>query len=293
MDRGIIPCITGKEQIFTGVSNCNKLEGKPVTLVICGLKSEYSADSTEFNTHFQEYVNAAPDDVQKMLIIKNIVLTSSNGGDITTSDAGYGSTVPVGYNALSQVFRISGGGDCLAKQLAKFNGQKVLIFRIDDENAIYGKASEKSDKSIVFKGYEAFIIMSESLADGSNPYILNLNVYYATNYDKERKDRHAILLDNIPDGLNGVILQKGTATLTAKVVDICSTDDYTSMFGNEWDYSMFVDESGANPTTVTYDATTGLLTFAPAGSYKIENAGVLSTGNIIGIEGVNKYVPLS
>jgi hypothetical protein len=293
-DIGTIPCISNDEQIFTGVSNCNKAEKKVVALLISGIKAEYPSDAAAFNAGLQGWVNADSDDLLKLFVLKGAILTGSNGGDITTSDQGYGVSIPVGYNALSQTIRLRGAGDCLAKQLAKFNGKQARIFRIDDEDAAYGTASKKTDGTIVFKGYNAILMMSEALNDGSNDYILTLNIYYEANYDKERKNRHAVILDAVPDPLSGVILKKGAAAGTASVVDICSTDDYTDIYGDDWDETMFVASDGTNPTTVTYNAATKLLTFAPTTSpYKVAGAAALSAGNIIGLEGANEYVPLT
>jgi hypothetical protein len=265
--------------------------GKVVSLAISGKKAAYNPET--FKADLQNYVNLPYKDPQKIHIIKNVSLTATNGGDITTSDVGYGVTVPSGYNAINQTFRIVGAGDCLAKQIAKFNTKEANIFLIDDQGIIFGDVYQKADGTLSFTGYESFLMMSETIADGTNVYILNLNVYYGVNYNKERKNRHAIVLDAIPDGLIGVMLKKGATTATASVVDICSGDDYTSLFGNDWDARMFVNSAGTAPTTVTYNSATGLLTFVPTGSYKVQSANILSTSNILGLEGANKFVALS
>lgn len=55
---------------------------------------------------------------------------------------------------------------------------------------------------------------------------------------------------------------------------------------------MFLNASGGSPTTVTYNQSTGTLTFEPAAAYRIAPASVLNA-DIPGIEGINELTDLS
>ena len=73
------------------------------------------------------------------------------------------------------------------------------------------------------------------------------------------------------------------------MITACGGEDITSEYGEKWATSMFTDEAGANPESVTFDENTGLLTFAPAKAFRVVSSAILG---IDGLEGINEFVDL-
>jgi len=291
MEKGKILYECKDQSAYTGKESCLKKETKTVGLLVTKLNAKYPMDAQAFNEGIEnEYINGTG--LLRLTPINDVRITSNDGGDVATEDVGYGETAPVGFNGFSQTYRVD-GGVCLMKQLRRLSNSEVRVIRIDDQNGAFGTivTDRQGDH---FAGYKAILMVGENHADGSTGYFITLYVYYSSNYDKERERAHMVMLDSVPTGLLGVVLQKGTATGTARVVSSCSGEDYTANYGGEWTPAMFVNEAGTNPTTVTFSEGTGLLTIAPTTSpWKLASASVLSGGNILGLEGVDTYVDLS
>ena len=100
-------------------------------------------------------------------------------------------------------------------------------------------------------------------------------------------------LNKIPDGLIGVRLKKGTGSGKATVVTVCGGEDVTADYGDKWAAELFLNESGEAPTSATFDAGTGLITFDPVASYRVASASVLAGADIDGLEGVDELVSLT
>ena len=56
---------------------------------------------------------------QVMAYYPNVTNMEANGGDVRTSQEGFGGTIPNGRNAYSETYTILDGGECLYKQLIK------------------------------------------------------------------------------------------------------------------------------------------------------------------------------
>jgi hypothetical protein len=278
----IADCAT--TQLLTGVESCTKAEGKTIGLILTDVNAVYSTDQTAFIAALKGYVDDTT--IQRIYPINNVLSKTVSGGDVKTSDMGYSGAMPIGLNPTVETYAID-GGDCLYKQLTALNGRTMRVFRVDDANFIYGTTFMRDDTA-VFAGYKVKLQVSRTVSDGTNAYVVNLSVYYLAGYDVETKNMTAFGIDEIPQGLVGVELVKHTNG--ASVVSTCSSNDYTADYGDDWDTTMFVDATGANPNTVSYNATTGLLAIKNAGSYKVAKANVLKAGGVYGLEGVDKYV---
>ena len=221
-----------------------------------------------------------------------MVVNTPNGGDIATSDVGFAGARPVGINAYNEAYQVD-AGDCLYKEMAKLNKRKVRVFRIDDEGYIYGTVVKRGSEYF-FAGFQgtAYAIRTKS-TDNTTLAAITLTVYYTPDYEKELKNLNAFEIEDVLAGLKGVILKKGTTTGTATVIGQCGGEDYTSLFGSDWDETSFVNASGGNPTTVTYDSVANILTFVPIASYRVAPASILSAGDITGIEGLDTLVDLT
>jgi len=116
-----------------------------------------------------------------------------------------------------------------------------------------------------------------------------LSLFYSVNYEQELINKHSVQLSEKVEGLSGIYLEKGSASGKAKVRITCSGDDVTSVYGADLAVqNLYLNESGINPTTVTYDSS-GELTITPAGKYRIADAMTLKNAGIEGYEGENIF----
>lgn len=276
----------GQEKPYTGKGNCPKGEGKTMGIIVTGLNSYFPLEQTEFENNLIGYVSS--EGANWMSPITNIVEDTPSGDDFAVSTIGYGGARPTGLNQASTIFRVS-LGECFYKEISKLDKKDVRIFRYDDEGYIYGTV-KTIDNIDYFAGFEAVIFSAPLKSTGNDStYGVNLGVWYGNNYRQERIDSHAFPI-NFPDGLTAVTLQKGTATGTATVIEVCGGQDLTNMF--DWtDPSIFANPSGTAPTTVAL--TNGELTFDPVAAYRIKDAAALQAQDIPGLAGVAEFVNLA
>lgn len=276
---------------YTGIGGCPKKEGKVSALLITGKNALYPMESEDFVSGLSGYVTTA--DALKMYPIKSVVGMTINGGDINAPDLGtYGGPAPTNLNAKNIAYQID-AGDCLYKEISKFNKRKMRVLRVDDEGFVYGTVVVRDGKNY-FAGFEATLYAVRTPTDGSTAYNLSLYAYYTPSNESEEKNMHAfeVGLPNVPDGLIGVVLKAG-ATGTASVMTACGGEDITAEYGDKWKANMFINDSGTAATTATFDSATGLLSIAPAGKYRVASASVLEAGDILGLDGVGEYADVS
>jgi hypothetical protein len=254
--------------------------------LISGKNALYPADDTAFVAGLPGYV--VNPGTNRIYPVTGVAENTISGGDVATAEVGFSGARPTGENATSEVYRLL-GNDCLAKELKKLNKRQVRVFRVDDENYVYGTIV-KQGSTEQFAGFNATVFTYDLKQTGSDPGGIYIAVYYSSDYENEKKALNAVHVDEIPDGLVGVELQSKTTGY--KVVSTCSGEDYTELYGNDWNTTMFATSTGTAPTTVTFAAATGLLSLAPAGAYRVKDAAALSAGDVHGLEGIEKYVTL-
>lgn len=276
---------------LTGAESCAKQEGKVSSLIVTSLNSYFKIDETEFIADIEKNVSAIGNN--RIFPIKNIVGMTLSGGDINAPDLGtYGGPAPTNLNAKNVAYQIN-SGDCMYKELAKFNKQKVRLIRVDDEGYAYGTIVKKGE-DYFFAGFECTLYALRTPTDGSTAYNLSLYAYYTPNNEDEEKNMTALYIGlvNVPDGLIGITLKKGATSGTASVVTSCGAEDITAEYGEKWKTSMFKNPEGTSPESVTFSKDTQKLTFDPVASYRIVDASSLKE-DIPGVEGVNEYVSLT
>lgn len=282
------------EVAYTGSGICAIQEQKISILLLTGLNTMFPMEDIEDNFIQLIQQGVTAEGTGRIYPVKDIVGMTINGGDINAPDLGtYGGPMPTNLNAKNIAYQIN-SGDCAYKEYAKLNKRKMRIFRIDEDGVVRGTVVERNGKQY-FAGFEATLYTVRIPTDGSTAYNLSLYAYYTPNNEYEEKNMHGFVvgLAAIPDGLLGVVLKKGAATGKASVVTTCGGEDITAEFGDKWTTAMFLNESGAAPTTVTYDNATGLLTFEPAAKYRVAGAAVLAAADITGVDGINQLTDLS
>jgi hypothetical protein len=213
-----------------------------------------------------------------------------NGGDVRTSQEGFGPETPIGVNAKTIQYIFNEGGLCLYKQLKKLNGRQMRVFPVDTDRVAYGTVINENgtDK---FRGFSATVWVTRRDNNGSQGGAILLSVYYGSDYDNEDTNMASVALTEAYEGLTGVVLMK-TGSGMAKFVIACSGDDLTETYSNDLaDKALYKDTAGANPTSVSYN--NGELTFAPIGRYRILDAAALDGAGIEGLEGEDVYTNLT
>lgn len=289
--KGTIESTCEEDKIRSAIAECDIPEGRTQALLISGRNALYPMDKEEFLDNLESYVHT--DGSLKLTPIKEIVGTTLNGGDINAPDLGtYGGASPTNLNARNDAFQIN-AGDCLYKELLKFNKRKVRIFRVDDAGRVYGTVVTQNGVDY-FAGFKATLYTMRTRTDGSTSNNLSVYVYYTADNEDEEKNMQAINagLSNIPDGLTGAYLV-AQADGTVKVLTSCGGNDITEEYSTDWTPEMFVTEAGVAATSAAYNAGTKTIAITPAGSYKIASSEVLFSADIVGLDGVDIYVPVT
>jgi hypothetical protein len=266
-------------------------EDAPAGFIIHDKNTSFSIDDATFNTEVKAGVIAAG--INRVTpLMGGITDYQINGGDVKTSQEGFGPETPIGTNAKRVDYIIDKGGLCLLRQLKKLNGRQVRILPVDKKRVAYGTvATIGGDEK--FRGFLATIWAARRDNNGSQSGAIIFSVFYDANYDEEENNLAAIALDEVLEGITGVMLKK-TASGKAKFVIACSGDDLTSTFGATLGTaSLYKDATGEEPTSVTYATATEDLTFAPVGAYTIADAATLDAAGIEGYEGEEEYTDLT
>jgi hypothetical protein len=277
--------------IHTKVGECSMFEGTPSGFIIHHKDVSFSIDTATFNAEIKAGVIAAG--INRVTPLVGVVADYQiTGGDVKTSQEGFSPEIPIGLNAKRVDYIIDTGGLCLLNQLKKLNGRHARIFPVDNGNIAYGTvATVRGEEK--FRGFLATIWAEKRDNTGSQNGAIIFHVFYSVNYGNEEDNIGSIALDEVPEGLTGVVLKK-TASGKAKFIIACSEDDLTSTYGNDLaDETIYVNESGANPTGVVYTPATDDLTFTPAGKYRIADAAALYAADIEGYEGENEFTDLT
>jgi len=278
--------------VHTRVGQCSMFEGTPKGFIIHDKNTAFPIVETAFNTEIKKGITALG--INRVVpLLSGFTDYQPTGGDVRTSQEGFGPEMPIGINAKRVDYIINAGGLCLFKQLKKYNGKQVRLLQVDNNDVAYGTVATIAGVDKV-RGFLGTIWVTRRDNTGTNNPAIIFSVFLDANYENEESNLTAVTLTETYEGLTGVILRR-TATGTAKFVIACSGDDLTSTFGTTLAVAtLYKNPAGANPTTVVYNATSSTLTFTPAAaSYKIEDAMVLAAANIEGYEGEDEYTDLT
>ena len=213
---------------------------------------------------------------QVMAYYPNVTNMETSGGDVRTSQEGFGGTMPNGRNAFSETYTIVDGGECLYKQLIKLQGRELRMFKIDDQDVLFGVL----DKADNLKGYAVHIAVTERPNNGSNVGAIILNVYYTADYQKEREREVAISLGDEIKTLRVLTIKNGVANETYyfQIVYACSGRSITA--GNPDLASQIVAGQNSNLPVIDWDERRPEQAFSNIGlSYDVLNDAFLQSYN--------------
>ncbi len=279
------------EKAHTKVGDCTMFEGTPYGFLVHEKGNSFSMDETTFNTELQAALTA---EVSSRItpLLGGITDYQVTGGDVNTSQEGFGPEVPIGINAKRVDYIINKGGLSLLRQLKKLNGREIRIFPVDVNKVAYGTTALAEGKE-VFRGFLATLYATKRDNTGTQTGAIILSVFYSADYETEENQLAANPIHNELEGLTGVVLRK-TASGKAKFVIAYSGDDLTEIYGATLAApELYENTLGKNPTTVTYNEDSKDLTFVPTGSYRIKDAATLKQADIDAVEGEETYTDLA
>lgn len=221
-----------------GKETCATFKGLPKGFLFSEADFQLPIESTFFDEYgvllgavldvFNDLVPFTPDGrrPQVMAYYPNVTNMEANGGDVRTSQEGFGGTIPNGRNAYSETYTIIDGGECLYKQLIKLQGREMRMFKIDDQDVLYGTL----DKSGNIKGYKVHIAVIDRPNNGANVGAILLNIYYTADYQKERESEIAIALGDEIKTLRVLTIKSGVneESTSFQIVYACSGRSITS-----------------------------------------------------------------
>ncbi len=164
------------------------------------------------------------------------------------------------------------------------------------DNCIICDDKTRKDNVLFVVEHPKDVILFERLGIFNGQYQVIVNVSFEESWQKERQNTQSFTIDAVPDGLLGIALVPGTVAGTANIVTACGGIDVGAQIASVATTTIttaFINEAGANPTTATIDPDTGIVSIAPAGSYRIAPASVLDGLDIVGYDGLNKFATIT
>lgn len=168
------------------------------------------------------------------------------GGDPNMVTEGFGSPVPNGINAYSEVYTLTDGGDCMYKNLAKLKGRPLRVFKIDQNNVMYGWIDSKGQ----IRGYKAYVTVYERPNTGTTTAANMLLITYSVDYENERDNEIPLALGRELMTLRSISVYADPTLSDVngfRIVNSCSGQSITQ--GNATLSAAFV----ANPSVITKD----------------------------------------
>ena len=242
------------QKVHTRVGECSMFEGTPSGFILHHKDEKFPIDETAYNAAISAGIIAAG--INRVTpLIGGITDYQITGGDVKTSQEGFGPEDPIDINAKRIDYIINKGGLCLLRQLKKLNGRQIRVFQIDKNRVAYGTVATIGGEE-VFRGFLVKVWAAKRDNNGSQTGAIIFSVFFDAEYGNEENNIASSALTEEYEGLTGVILKR-TATGKAKFVVACSGDDLTSTYGTKLaDATLYKDTAGANPTTVTYSSST-------------------------------------
>ncbi|MDR1562259.1 MAG: hypothetical protein LBS54_04120 [Dysgonamonadaceae bacterium] len=283
-----------EEKVYTKTGQCAAFENRPAGFIITDESKEFSLVEETFNTEIQSGVTAAGGNRIYPLLSGQVTDYQVNGGDVKTSQEGFGPEEPVGLNNKSVVYIINKGGLCLYRELKKLNGRTVRVIPVDINGIAFGTVKSNVAGVDKFCGFQATIWVTRRENTGSQQGAILFSVYFGSNYENEDSNFTTLQLAKLVEGLTGIALKKTTSG-KAKVISACSGDDLTETFGADLAVAgLYVNSAGTAPSSVSYNTATQDLSFTPSSaSYKLADAQTLTAAGLEGVEGINEYVNLA
>ena len=266
--------------VALGQEACGRFKGLPKGLVFAEANLSIALTETlteegaltDFLNTLVTYATAArtqADISQKPVLFPyypKLVNLEPNGGDPKIETEGFGSGVPNGINPYSETYTIVDGGECLYKQLLLLEGRELQVYKIDDQDVLYGTVKNIGGVAHL-RGLKAHVSVYQRENTGSQTGAILILLTYTNSYKAERDAQIAVALGEELKALRQIAV-RATGTQTFKVVSSCSGKSVTegnatlsAAFAANMD--AFIDTSTGLPyagATLVYDEATDQFT---------------------------------
>lgn len=259
----------------SGVSKCPLDAGHIKSIVL-----------TEHGTKLPATITAAALEVachadrpSRIYPLKEVVEFNPEGGEVQTSENGYGGSKITGYSAFSPTWTMADADLNLRKNIAGAKAATFDAYFIDDNNVIYGEW----DASGNFCGVAlSGIAQGGNLFDTSSDSAQLTVQTFVKDYERWLRNIAVQQLDfDVTGALTGLVYVKfESVTGGYKLVSDADNLDLTSYYGQ-----LLADNSTTampDATAVSYNAATNILTIT--GTAQLAAPSVLQGVGILGIE---------
>ncbi|MBR4552889.1 MAG: hypothetical protein IKO20_04115 [Bacteroidaceae bacterium] len=192
----------------SGVSPCPLDPGKIKGLILYTDDNAVGVDlsspmSTEAGLTSRFYA-ARPN---RLFPIGGIVNYESSGGEVQTSQVGYGASRITGYSEKQMTFTIDHYDFNLRAAIANARGTKFKVLFVDDNNVVYGLAADSGTYDLGLKGVQVDDIAVGGQDFATADTTANLAVtLYINDYEEVLKSLSAVKLDyDVADALQGLV----------------------------------------------------------------------------------------
>lgn len=280
----------GNNRIRTRVGDCDVMPTKLVGLLLTPKGATFPADADAFLAELEQNIVSG-----KIIPLTGLEIPTVSGFDIASSTPDGGGMRYIGLNPPQFDIPITGAGLCKAKALVPLNLKYMSYIWLCQEGAdyrLFAATKLDADGNEVIYGYDGQNILAYTMPTGTEPFITRFNVSFSTLFGDQFASTTSFVVPNttLLDGLMGITLAVGTVAGTATIVSSCSGQnvgaDIAAMLDGDAVEMFENTETGANPTTATIDPTTGLVTIAPAGTYRIVPAAALFELGVVGFDGL-------
>lgn len=259
----------------SGTSNCPFDPGhiKAIILVEHGQKlpATITASSLQVACHADRPARIYP--------LKEVVEFAPEGGEVQTSENGYGGSKITGYSAYSPTFTMADADLNLRKQIVTAKAAAFDAYFVDDNNVIYGyKAANGDFLGVALNGVGAGGALWDSSGDSAQ---LTAQIF-VRDYEGWMRNILVQQLDfDVLSALTGLVfVHFDSVTGGYKLVSDADNLDLTSYYGA----LLTTNAATAMPsaTAVSYDAATNVVSIT--GTAQLAAPSVLQTVGILGIE---------
>lgn len=211
--------------------------------------------------------------------LKEVVEFEPSGGEVQTSENGYGGTKIVGYSAFSPVWTMADADLGIRKNIAGAKAASFDCYFVDDNNVIYGEWDASGD----FCGVAlAGVAQGGNLFDTSADSAQLTVTTFVKDYERWLRNIAIQQLDfDVVGALTGLCFVKWEAVTGGyKLMTVADNLDVTSYYGS----LLATNAATAMPSAsaVSYNSTTDIVSYTGTGD--LAKPSVLQTVGILGIE---------
>lgn len=240
---------------YVGIGGCSTFEGQPKGIIIT--KADFGIAPAVVDKLYVLQTQARVANVKVWPLLDGLVNLEPNGGDLRTSQEGFGPATYNGHNPYSEVYTYTKGGICLYKELEQLQGEDVRIFFVDDNDKIFGNV--RSDG--YFQGFLANFGIDYRKNTGGQIAAVKVALSYSANYFNEFKNTMSILMDGEIKPLRMVIpiiepyegdTSNAYLTLAVRCSNVNASGSAKGML-TVTNVTIFdSDGAGDNPSSLTY-----------------------------------------